>query len=53
MPGSQNVEVDEIVDFKTDLTKTTQPQYRRQVEWYVYGLSRLLNAEAEGWLLGV
>jgi ATP-dependent exoDNAse (exonuclease V) beta subunit len=42
-----------IVDFKTDLTKTTQPQYLRQVEWYVYGLSQLMKTEAEGWLLGV
>jgi ATP-dependent helicase/nuclease subunit A len=42
-----------IVDFKTDLTTMTQPHYLRQVEWYVYGLSKLMKAEAEGWLLGV
>ena len=42
-----------VVDFKTDLTTTTQPQYVRQVEWYVYGLSHLMKTEAEGWLLGV
>ena len=42
-----------IVDFKTDLTTATQPHYIRQVEWYVYGLSQLMKAEAQGWLLGV
>jgi ATP-dependent exoDNAse (exonuclease V) beta subunit len=42
-----------IIDFKTDLTATSQPPYLKQVEWYVYGLSQLMKSDVEGWLLGV
>ncbi len=42
-----------VVDFKTDLSAALHLTYRRQVEWYVYALSRITQQQAEGWLLGI
>ncbi len=43
-----------VVDFKTDADHPSrEPQYRRQLEWYVFALSRITGLPARGWLLGV
>ncbi|MEJ2146265.1 MAG: UvrD-helicase domain-containing protein [Acidobacteriota bacterium] len=43
-----------VVDFKTDLAITTpQPDYVRQVQWYVHAVRQLTGSQVEGWLLGV
>ena len=43
-----------VVDFKTDVhLKPDDPGYRRQVRWYVYGLTQITGQPAEGWLLGI
>ena len=43
-----------VVDFKSDADHPSrEPQYRRQLEWYVFALSRITGLPARGWLLGV
>jgi ATP-dependent exoDNAse (exonuclease V) beta subunit len=43
-----------IVDFKTDADlPSKKPQYQRQLQWYVFALSKITGAHARGWLLGV
>jgi ATP-dependent helicase/nuclease subunit A len=43
-----------VVDFKTDAEQPARgPQYRRQLEWYVFALSRIAGLPVRGWLLGV
>ena len=43
-----------VVDFKTDVhLKPEDPGYRRQVQWYVYGLKQITGQPAEGWMLGI
>jgi ATP-dependent exoDNAse (exonuclease V) beta subunit len=41
-----------VVDFKTDLTLNAD-RHERQVQWYVYALSRLVTGSVSGWILGV
>jgi len=41
-----------VVDFKTDAEDPQRlTNYRRQVGWYVYGMQKLKNRNATGWLL--
>jgi ATP-dependent exoDNAse (exonuclease V) beta subunit len=43
-----------IVDFKTDAHLTSrEPHYQRQLQWYVYALSKITAAPVRGWLLGI
>ncbi|MEM8996902.1 MAG: PD-(D/E)XK nuclease family protein, partial [Acidobacteriota bacterium] len=43
-----------VVDFKTDADPGPRLEdYRRQIAWYVYALSRLTGQDADGVLLGV
>lgn len=43
-----------VVDFKTDADlDPARDRYLRQIGWYVYALSELEQAPAEGWLLGI
>ncbi|HEV2491663.1 MAG TPA: UvrD-helicase domain-containing protein [Terriglobia bacterium] len=43
-----------VVDFKTDADlPARRPQYRHQLEWYVFALSRMTQQPARGWLLGI
>ena len=40
-----------VVDFKTDVRNTAR--YQRQVQWYLYALSKLTRREALGYLLHI
>jgi ATP-dependent helicase/nuclease subunit A len=43
-----------VVDFKTDAAEPLgKPQYVRQLQWYVYALTRLTRMPARGWLLSI
>ncbi len=43
-----------IVDFKSDADlPSRRPQYQRQLQWYLFALSKITGAPVRGWLLGV
>jgi ATP-dependent helicase/nuclease subunit A len=49
-----NIGIWTIVDFKTDAhLASRQPHYQRQLQWYVYALSKITAAPVQAWLLGI
>jgi ATP-dependent exoDNAse (exonuclease V) beta subunit len=42
-----------IVDFKTDASPESVPQYERQLQWYAFALAHLTNTPAQPWLLEI